>query len=64
MKTDIVEIQGRKAVTTSEAVALGCHKTHQKTIHLIRKYRSQFEELGQIDFESRFPSGSALSSCG
>jgi phage regulator Rha-like protein len=53
MKTDIVEISGRLARTTSEAVALGCERSHKNTLALIRKYHSQFEELGSLAFETR-----------
>lgn len=49
----LVEIRGRQALTTSEAVADGCGVQHESVIRLVRRYRSDFEELGEIAFETR-----------
>ena len=49
----LVEIRGQQATTTSLAIAEGCGLSHQSVIRLIRKYASDFAELGRVDFEIR-----------
>ncbi len=53
MTTNIVSIRGRQATTTSEAIATGCKLAHKQVIAMVRKYRSEFEELGPLAFETR-----------
>jgi len=55
----IVEIRGRQALTTSEAVAEGCGIQHKSVLQVIRKYAEQFATLGEVAFETRLnPQGS------
>lgn len=49
----IVEIRGQHAMTTSLAVADGCDLTHQAVIKLVRRYLTDFQELGEVGFEIR-----------
>ena len=59
MKTNIVEIRGQQALTTSEAVAEGCGIQHKSVLQVIRKYAEQFASLGEVAFEMRLnPQGS------
>jgi phage regulator Rha-like protein len=52
MKTNIVEIKGQQVFTTSLVIAKACdNRSHESTIKLIRKYQSDFEELGTFGFE-------------
>lgn len=53
MTTNIVEIRGQQATTTSLAIAEGCKLAHKQVIAMVRKYRSEFEELGPVAFETR-----------
>lgn len=50
---NLVEIRGQQATTTSLAIADGCKLAHKQVIAMVRKYRSEFEELGQLAFETR-----------
>jgi phage regulator Rha-like protein len=50
---NIVEIRGRQALTNSLIVAEACLVTHQAALKLLRKYKTDFEELGRLDFEIR-----------
>ena len=48
----LVQTNGQQAFTTSLIIAEGCdHRSHESTIKLIRKYQSDFEELGGVRFE-------------
>lgn len=50
--TSLVHTHGQQAFTTSLIIAQGCdNRSHESTIKLIRKYQSDFEELGQLGFE-------------
>jgi phage regulator Rha-like protein len=49
----LVETRGQQALTTSEVVAEGCDLTHQSVLRLVKKYQSDFEELGFLGFEIR-----------
>ena len=50
---NLVQRDGQKAFTTSLIIAEGCdNRSHESTIKLIRKYKSEFEQLGQLDFKS------------
>ncbi|EXJ14591.1 Rha family transcriptional regulator [Imhoffiella purpurea] len=51
--TAIVEIRNRQATTTSLAITEGCAIQHKQVLAMIRKYRSEFEELGRLAFETR-----------
>lgn len=48
---DLVEIRRQAAITTSLAVADGCDISHQSALKLLRKYRTEFEELGFLGFQ-------------
>lgn len=52
MKTNIVEIRGQSATTTSIAVAAGCDMQHKTVIRLVRRYQSDLEEFGLLNFQS------------
>jgi len=41
-----------KIFTTSLLIAEGCALTHRTVIRLVRKYRPDFEEFGQLNFQS------------
>ena len=49
----LVETNGQQIRTTSLIVAEGCELEHASVIRLIRKYKSDFEELERVDFEIR-----------
>ncbi|WP_295401694.1 Rha family transcriptional regulator [uncultured Thiocystis sp.] len=49
----LVEIRGQQATTTSLAIADGCKLAHKQVLAMVRKYRSEFDELGQLAFETR-----------
>jgi phage regulator Rha-like protein len=49
----LVEIKGKSAFTNSLGVADGCKQNHKTVIGLVRKYKNEFEELGQVAFEKR-----------
>lgn len=49
----LVETRGQQAWTTSEVVAEGCELNHQTVLRLVRKYQTDFEELGLLGFEIR-----------
>lgn len=49
----LVERRGQQAVTTSEAIALGCKVQHKSVLALVRKYREEFDEFGLLAFETR-----------
>lgn len=51
MTTDIVEIRGQQATTTSLAIAEGCKLDHASVIKIVRKYRPHFEAFGFLGFE-------------
>jgi phage regulator Rha-like protein len=48
---DLVEIRGQSAFSATLAVASGCEIAHQSALKLVRKYRSEFEELGFLGFQ-------------
>ena len=49
---NLVQRDGQKAFTTSLIIAEGCdNRSHESTIKLIRKYQSEFEQLGGVRFE-------------
>ena len=48
----LVERRGQSALTTSLIVADGCDLSHRVVIRLVRKYESDFQELGFLNFES------------
>ena len=53
MKTQLVHRENNKAFTDSLIVSKGCdNRSHESTIKLIRKYQSDFEEFGKLDFKS------------
>jgi hypothetical protein len=53
MNTQLVQLSGQKAFTTSLIVSKNCdNRSHESTIKLIRKYQSDFEEFGKLDFKS------------
>ncbi|CAK0782127.1 hypothetical protein CCP4SC76_810003 [Gammaproteobacteria bacterium] len=49
----LVEIHGQQALTNSITVAEGCELEHKEAIATVRKYQSDFEELGPLAFETR-----------
>lgn len=49
----LVEIKKFNLVTTSCAVAQGIKKDHKPVIQLVRKYKSDLEEFGRVEFEMR-----------
>ncbi|QZN97342.1 Rha family transcriptional regulator [Symbiopectobacterium purcellii] len=49
----LVEIKKFDLVTTSCAVAQGIKKDHKPVIQLVRKYKSDLEEFGRVEFEMR-----------
>lgn len=49
----LVEIKKFDLVTTSCAVARGIKKDHKPVIQLVRKYKSDLEEFGRVEFEMR-----------
>lgn len=52
-QVNLVQIKGQQVFTTSLIVAEGCdNRSHESTIKLIRKYQSDFEELGKLDFKT------------
>lgn len=51
---DLVEIRRQAAVTTSLAVADGCEVQHKNVLAMVRRYKVEFEEFGEIAFETRF----------
>ncbi len=51
--TNIVQIRDQQALTTSLIVAEHCELAHKQVIALVRKYQSDFEELGPLAFETR-----------
>jgi len=56
----IVEIRGQSATTTSIAVAAGCDMQHKTVIRLVRRYQSDLEDFGLVNFQSSLNSqGSA-----
>lgn len=57
--TQLVERRGQQAVTTSEAIATGCHVQHKNVMATVRRYLGEFEEFGKVAFETRLnPQGS------
>jgi len=59
-RTDLVNIQGHHAFTTSLIIAENCpterkgiefKRTNTSILQLIKKYESEFNELGQVKFE-------------
>lgn len=49
---NLVQTNGQQAFTTSLIIAEGCdNRSHEATIKLIRKYKPEFESLGQLRFE-------------
>lgn len=48
----MVEIRGQSATTTSIAVAEGCQMQHKTVIRLVRRYQSDLEEFGFLNFQS------------
>jgi phage regulator Rha-like protein len=53
MKTNIVEIKGQQVFTTSLVIAERCdNRSHAVTLKLIRKYQEDFEEFGEVNFQS------------
>jgi len=54
MFNDLVEIRRRAAITTSLAVAAGCEVQHKNVLATVRRYKVEFEEFGEIAFETRF----------
>lgn len=52
MKSNLVQIQGNQALTTSLIIAENCdNKSHESAIKLIRKHLPYFEEFGRVHFE-------------
>lgn len=51
---DLVEIRRQAAVTTSLAVADGGEVQHKNVLAMVRRYKVEFEEFGEIAFETRF----------
>ncbi len=49
----LVEVHGEKLTTTSLIIATNCDLQHKNVIALIRKFQSDFEELGRVAFETR-----------
>lgn len=49
----LVETKGQQIWTTSLIVAEGCELEHKQAIANVRKYQSDFEELGPLAFETR-----------
>lgn len=47
----LVERRGQQALTTSLAVAEGCGISHQSALRLVKKYATEFGELGFLGFE-------------
>lgn len=53
----LVAVKGKSVFTTSEVVSDGCEKLHKNTLGLIRRYKTDFEELGTLAFETRKSGG-------
>lgn len=54
----LVQTVGQTAFTTSLIVAKGCdNKSHESTIKLIRRYQTQLEQFGLLDFKSESSGG-------
>ncbi|EOG2905368.1 Rha family transcriptional regulator, partial [Salmonella enterica] len=49
----LVEIKKLDLVTNSAVIATGVKKDHKPVIQLIRKYKSDLEEFGRVEFEMR-----------
>ncbi|MEV9060080.1 Rha family transcriptional regulator [Klebsiella quasipneumoniae] len=49
----LVEIKKNDLVTNSVAIANGVEKDHKPVIQLIRKYKTDLEEFGRVEFEVR-----------
>lgn len=49
----LVEIKKLDLVTNSAVIASGVMKDHKPVIQLIRKYKSDLEEFGRVEFEMR-----------
>lgn len=49
----LVQVHGQQLFTTSLIVAEGCKLEHKEAIATVRKFKSDFEELGRLAFESR-----------
>lgn len=49
---DVVALHGSVPFTTTLAVAEGCKQAHRAVIRLVRKYQTDFEELGRVSFQS------------
>lgn len=49
----LVEIKKLDLVTNSAVIAAGIQKDHKPVTQLIRKYRSDLEEFGRLEFEKR-----------
>jgi hypothetical protein len=61
MKTNLVQIHGQQAFTTSLIIADSCpterkgiefKRTNKSIVDLVRKHKAHFEEHGRVDFES------------
>ncbi|MBP7632858.1 Rha family transcriptional regulator, partial [Candidatus Ozemobacteraceae bacterium] len=50
---ELVRIDGREPVASSEVLAVGFGVTHQAVLKLIEKYRDRFEAIRPIGFEIR-----------
>jgi phage antirepressor YoqD-like protein/phage regulator Rha-like protein len=50
-RSEIVTVIGEEAVTTSIAIASGCHVDHASVIKLVRTYLMDLEEFGRVGFE-------------
>ncbi|MEC7119674.1 MAG: hypothetical protein VXW65_07215 [Pseudomonadota bacterium] len=51
MRFEIVTAENGQPVTTSLAIAQGLDLPHASVIKLVRRYKSDFEEIGSIAFE-------------
>jgi len=49
----LVQVHGQQLFTTSLIVAEGCKLDHKEAIATVRKFKSDFEELSPLAFESR-----------
>ena len=53
MNTPIVHVTNRHVFTDTLVIAEQCGLEHASVIKLVRKYQSDFEELGRVSFEIR-----------
>ena len=53
IKNEMVIVHGQEPFTNTLIISEGVGLEHQFVIRLVRKYKTDFEEFGSLDFESR-----------